>query len=356
MSQDTDKPEEAPKPKQRRFLRALLVLSLIVPMLAVVVAGGIYLYGKSRFVAEGPLTEPKIVWLEKGIGLNTITARLNDAGVISQPLIFRLGTRLSGASASLKAGEYEFPARVSMAEIVRMLKSGKSILHKITIPEGLTTQQVMAIVKADPVLVGDLPMLPSEGVLLPETYNFTRGTTRSEIVARMQRAQTELMTALWPNRAADLPVKTPQEALILASIVEKETGLKAERPQVAAVFVNRLKIPMRLQSDPTIVYGITLGAGPLGRPIRRSEIDRVTPYNTYQIDGLPPTPISNPGRASIEAVLNPPVTKDLYFVADGTGGHAFAPSLAGHERNVREWRRIENAPKTNDPGKDKAPD
>ncbi|MDO8289443.1 MAG: endolytic transglycosylase MltG [Parvibaculum sp.] len=356
MSQDTDKPEEAPKPKGRRFLRALLVLSLILPMLAVALAGGVYLMGKSIFVAEGPLTEPKIVWLEKGLGLNAITARLNEAGVISQPLIFRLATRLSGASASLKAGEYEFPARVSMAEIVRMLKGGKSILHRITIPEGLTTQQVMAIVKADPVLVGDLPMLPSEGVLLPETYNFTRGTTRSEIVARMQRAQTELMTGLWPNRAADLPVKTPQEALILASIVEKETGLKSERPQVAAVFVNRLRIPMRLQSDPTIVYGITLGAGPLGRPIRRSEIDRVTPYNTYQIDGLPPTPISNPGRASIEAVLNPPATKDLYFVADGTGGHAFAPSLAGHERNVREWRKIERAPKAEEPGKDKAPD
>ena len=341
MSQDTDQPEEAPKPKQRRFLRALLVLSLILPMLVVALAGGAYLLGKSLFVAEGPLSEPKIVWLEKGIGLNTITAKLSDAGVISQPLIFRLGTRLSGASASLKAGEYEFPAHISMACIVRMLKDGKSILHKITIPEGLTTQQVMAIVKADPVLVGDMPMLPSEGVLLPETYNFTRGTTRAEIITRMQRAQTDLMNALWPTRGADLPVKTPQEALILASIVEKETGLKAERPQVAAVFTNRLKIPMRLQSDPTILYGITMGAGPLGRPIRRSEIDKATPYNTYQIDGLPPTPICNPGRASIEAVLNPPSTKDLYFVADGTGGHAFSPTLSGHERNVKEWCKIE---------------
>ena len=343
MSQDTDQPEEAPKPERRRFLRALLVLSLIAPMLIVALAGGAYLLGKSQFNAEGPLPAPQVVWLEKGLGLNAITSRLADAGVISSPLIFRLGTRLSGASSSLKAGEYEFPAHVSMAGIVRMLRDGKSILHKITIPEGLTTQQAMAVVKADRVLVGDMPMLPSEGALLPETYKFTRGTTRSEIVKQMQRAQTALMNDLWPNRAANLPVKTPEEALILASIVEKETGLKTERPQVAAVFSNRLKIPMRLQSDPTIVYGITLGAGPLGRPIRRSEIDRATPYNTYQIDGLPPTPICNPGRASIEAVLNPPQTKDLYFVADGTGGHAFSPSLAGHERNVKEWRKLERA-------------
>ncbi|MES1990175.1 MAG: endolytic transglycosylase MltG [Pseudomonadota bacterium] len=343
MSQDTDQPEEAPKPKPRRFLRALLVLSLILPMLAVALAGGAYLIGKSVFNAEGPLPAPQVVWLEKGLGLNAITSRLADAGVISSPLIFRLGTRLSGSSSSLKAGEYEFPARVSMSGVVRMLIDGKSILHKITIPEGLTSQQIMAIVKADPVLVGDNPMLPSEGVLLPETYNFTRGTTRAEIVTRMQRAQTELMASLWPKRGADLPVKTPEEALILASIVEKETGLKTERPQVAAVFSNRLKIPMRLQSDPTIVYGITLGKGPLGRPIRRSEIDKQTPYNTYQIDGLPPTPICNPGRASIEAVLNPPSTKDLYFVADGSGGHAFSPTLSGHERNVKEWRKIEQA-------------
>ncbi|MGV8996921.1 MAG: endolytic transglycosylase MltG [Parvibaculaceae bacterium] len=343
MTQDTDKPEEAPKPKKRRFLRALLVLSLILPMLSVALAGGAYLVGKTLFIAEGPLQQPKVVWLEKGIGLNAITAKLSDAGVISQPLVFRLGARLSGASASLKAGEYEFPAHISMAGIVRMLKDGKSILHKITIPEGLTSQQIMVIVKADPVLVGDNPMLPSEGALLPETYNFTRGTTRTEIIKRMQRAQTDLMASLWPKRGADLPVKTPEEALILASIVEKETGLKTERPQVAAVFTNRLKIPMRLQSDPTILYGITMGSGPLGRPIRRSEIDKLTPYNTYQIDGLPPTPICNPGRASIEAVLNPPATKDLYFVADGTGGHAFSPSLSGHERNVKEWRKLEQA-------------
>lgn len=339
MTDEADKAEGAPKP--RRILRALLVASIVLPSLIAVIGIGLFLYGKHSFNAQGPANDKVVVWLQPGLGLNAITQRLETAGVIDAPLIFRLGTRYLGAAQSLKAGEYEIPAHASMAEIMRMLKDGKSILHKITIPEGLTTQQIMALVKADPVLTGDLPLTPLEGALLPETYNFTRGTTRIELIARMQRAQTTLMNKLWPQRADNLPVKTPQEALILASIVEKETGLKAERPKVAAVFVNRLRKPMRLQSDPTIVYGITMGAGPLGRPIRRSEIDRHTPYNTYQIDGLPPTPICNPGRASIEAVLNPPATKDLYFVADGTGGHAFAPSLADHQRNVQNWRKID---------------
>jgi UPF0755 protein len=279
--------------------------------------------------------------LKPGLGLNAITENLVEAGIVDAPMIFRTGARFSGAANSLKAGEYEVPGNASMADIVRMLRDGKSILHKITVPEGLTTQQIMALVEADPILIGDLPLMPPEGALLPETYNFAKGTTRIELVSRMQRAQTSLMNKLWPQRADGLPFKTPEQALILASIVEKETGLTSERPKVAAVFVNRLKRPMRLQSDPTIVYGITRGAGPLGRPIRRSEIDAPTPYNTYQIDGLPPTPICNPGRASIEAVLNPPTTNDLYFVADGTGGHAFAPSLAGHMRNVEQWRRID---------------
>lgn len=350
MSQDTETPDGTTNPDNglaakpvsapRRWLRYLLVVSIVLPSLVALMAGGIYLYGKSVYEAKGTRAESSIVWLKPGLGLNAITDRMAEAGVISDPLVFRIGARLSGAAQSLKAGEYEIPADASMAGIVTMLRDGRSILHKITIPEGLTTQQVMALVKADNVLTGDMPLMPREGVLLPETYTFARGTTRIEIVRMMQRAQTKLMNDLWPTRADDLPFSTPEEALVLASIVEKETGLAEERPQVAAVFVNRMRIPMRLQSDPTIVYGITLGAGPLGRPIRRSEIDRATPYNTYQIDGLPPTPICNPGRASIEAVLNPPKTKDLYFVADGTGGHAFAPSLAGHLRNVDEWRKF----------------
>lgn len=346
---ETPESEPAPAPKRRGILRALLLVSIILPSLFVLVLGGVYLYGKARFHAEGPLPEKTVIWLQPGLGLSAITDRLATARALDEPLIFRTAVRISGDAGLLKAGEYEIPSHASMADIVRILKEGKSIVHKITIPEGLTSQQAMEIVKADPVLAGDMPLLPPEGTLLPETYNFVKGTTRMDLVRRMQKSQTAVMNSLWPKRAANLPFSTRQEALILASIVEKETGLKSERPKVAAVFVNRLRVPMRLQSDPTIVYGITRGAGPLGRPIRRSEIDRPTPYNTYQIDGLPPTPICNPGRASIEAVLNPPATDDLYFVADGTGGHAFSPSLAGHERNVGNWRRIDRQKKTAKP-------
>ncbi|HUD50815.1 endolytic transglycosylase MltG [Parvibaculum sp.] len=326
---------------RRRFLRPLLTLLVFFPVVAALLAGGVFLYGKWRFNAPGPAETPTVVWLTPGLGLSAIAAKLHDAHVVEEALIFRTGVRLGRASGSLKAGEYEIPARASMADIVRILREGKSIVHQITIPEGLTSIQAMEIVKADPVLTGEMPLLPPEGSLLPETYNFSRGTTRAQIVQRMQKSATALLNDLWPNRAQNLPVRTPQEAIILASIVEKETGIASERPKVAAVFVNRLRKPMRLQSDPTIIYGITGGKGPLGRPIRRSELDGLTPYNTYQIDGLPPTPICNPGRASIEAVLNPPATDDLYFVADGTGGHAFSRSLGEHERNVSRWRQVE---------------
>lgn len=304
-------------------------------------AGGVFLYGKWRFEAPGPAERPTIVWLAPGLGLAAIAGRLEEARVLDEPLIFRTAVRLNRQAGTLKAGEYEIPARASMSEIVRILREGRSIVHRLTVPEGLTSAQAMEIVKVDPVLVGAMPPLPPEGSLLPETYNFNRGTTRTQLVERMRMSATAVMNELWPRRAGDLPFKTPREALILASIVEKETGLAAERPRVAAVFVNRLRKSMRLQSDPTIIYGITGGKGRLGRPIRRSELDKMTPYNTYQVDGLPPTPISNPGRASIEAVLNPPATRELYFVADGTGGHAFASTLAEHGRNVARWRRIE---------------
>ncbi len=331
----------SPPTARGRLARLLLLALVALPGLAALAAGGVFLYGKWRFEAPGPAERPTVVWLAPGLGLSAIAGRLDDAQVLDEPLIFRTAVRLSRRSGALKAGEYEIPAHASMATIVRILTEGKSIVHRLTVPEGLTSAQAMEIVKADPVLVGDMPPMPPEGSLLPETYNFNRGATRALIVARMQASAVALMNELWPRRAANLPIATPREALILASIVEKETGLAAERPKVAAVFVNRLRKSMRLQSDPTIIYGITGGKGPLGRPIRRSELDRATPYNTYQVDGLPPTPIANPGRASIEAVLNPPATRDLYFVADGTGGHAFASTLAEHERHVARWRRIE---------------
>ncbi len=344
MTKEGETPADASgtSPVRRRLLaRVLLFLLVVLPSALAVLAGGAFLYGKWRFEAAGPAASPTVVWLAPGLGLNAISERLADAHVLDEPLVFRVAVRLNRSAGRLKAGEYEIPAHASMAEIVRILREGKSIVHRLTVPEGLTSWQVMEIVKGDPVLTGDMPLVPDEGSLLPETYHFTRGTTRAQIVQRMQKSASALINELWPHRAENLPYKTQKEAIILASIVEKETGLAAERPRVAAVFVNRLRKSMRLQSDPTIIYGVTGGKGSLGRPIRRSELDRVTPYNTYQVDGLPPTPISNPGRASIEAVLNPPETKDLYFVADGTGGHAFSTSLDEHQRNVSHWRRVE---------------
>lgn len=332
----------AASPKRRgRLARFVLALLIALPLGALLAAGGAFLYGKYLFEADGSHDEAEIVMLEPGMGVRAIANRLEREGVISNARIFLVGVRLNRADGSLKAGEYEIPAHASMATIMGILREGRSILHRITIPEGLTSEQAMQLVEAHPVLVGEMPETPPEGTLLPETYSFTRGETRKEIVAEMKAAAAQLIDEAWENRAEGLPFDTREEAIILASIVEKETGVASERPRVAAVFVNRLKTPMRLQSDPTIIYGLVGGKGALGRPIRRSELDRLTPYNTYLVDGLPPTPICNPGRASIEAVLNPPETDELYFVADGTGGHAFSRTLKEHQERVREWRRIE---------------
>lgn len=326
---------------RRGFIRIALIAAICLPLLGALAAGATFLYGKYLFEADGPHDQARIVMLEQGLGVRAIASRLAKAGVISGEFVFLAGVRLNRAEGDLKAGEYEIPAHASMSSILRILREGRSILHRITIPEGLTSEQIMLLVEANPVLVGDMPPTPPEGSLLPETYSFTRGATRKEIVSQMKAAAKALMDELWDKRAEDLPFDTREEAITLASIVEKETGVASERPRVAAVFVNRLRKPMRLQSDPTIIYGLVGGKGALGRPIRRSELDRHTPYNTYLIDGLPPTPICNPGRASIEAVLNPPETDELYFVADGTGGHAFSKTLREHQQRVREWRQIE---------------
>lgn len=327
--------------KPRRFFRVVLALFIALVLGAVVAVGAAFFYGKYLFEMTGPHDAAAIIMLEPGMGVRAIADRLEREGVISNANVFLAGVRLSHAERQLKAGEYEIPAGASMAAILGILREGRSILHRITIAEGLTSEQAMLLVEAHPALQGDMPSTPAEGALLPETYSFTRGTTREKVVADMVTAATRTMDELWDKRAANLPFKTREEAITLASIVEKETGVASERPRVAAVFVNRLKAPMRLQSDPTIIYGLVGGKGSLGRPIRRSELERLTPYNTYQVDGLPPTPISNPGRASLEAVLNPPATNEYYFVADGTGGHAFSRTLAEHQQRVREWRQIE---------------
>jgi UPF0755 protein len=244
---------------------------------------------------------------------------------------------------SLRAGEYSFSPGASVNEVLEKITSGKTVVHRLTIPEGTTSREVLLEIEALTTLSGPLPPVPLEGMILPETYHFSRGDSREELLKRMSDAMTDAAAELWEDRADGLPFNSIEEAIILASIVEKETAVAEERGLVAGVFINRLRRGMRLQSDPTVVFGITLGKAPLGRALRRSDLKQSTPYNTYLVDGLPPGPIANPGRESLEAVLNPAATKFLYFVADGSGGHAFAETLGEHNRNVAHWRKIEPA-------------
>ena len=301
-------------------------------------AGGYLAYREAN--NPGPADQATIILLEPGSAVSTIAHELKDADVIRHPELFTAMVRIRGDENNLKAGEYEIPRRASVMDVINILVEGKSILHYVTAPEGLTTAQILKVIGENETLIGEITLAPEEGALLPETYAFTRGESRDDMIRRMEKAQDALLDELWPDRAMELPFSTQKDAIILASIVEKETGLAAERERIAAVFVNRLKRGMRLESDPTIIYGLT-GGEPLGRGLRQSELRGETPYNTYIIRGLPPTPIANPGRASIAAVLNPAETDDLFFVADGTGGHAFASNLRDHERNVAAWRRIE---------------
>jgi UPF0755 protein len=315
-----------------KFRGILMVAALLGSLALSMLLGAVYL--------AGPHGETVRLVLPSGASSRSIAAQLAEAGALRSGFVFRLYVRLSGQSAKLKAGEFDIPIGANMPAVLNIITEGEVVLHPITIAEGLTSMQIIDLLNAQDVLAGDVA-LPREGSLLPETYNVARGMTRTALVAKMMADQTRVIDALWPTRQKNLPFKTKKEALILASIVERETGVSSERPKVAAVFVNRLKKRMRLQSDPTIIYGLVGGKGALGRPIRRSEIRRKTAYNTYRINGLPPTPIANPGRASIAAVLNPADSKALYFVADGTGGHAFAETLEQHNKNVRRWRQIE---------------
>lgn len=317
------------------FLLGLAVLSM-----AALAAGGYYAYHLAR--SPGPLVAETVLLIPSGASVSSISKSLAEAGVVEHPELFIAAVRLKGVQSRIKAGEYKIPAGASVLEVIDLLIEGKSILYYFTAPEGLTTDQILRLLAADETLVGDITSSPGEGELLPETYAFTRGETRDGVIARMMKDQDALVDKLWPERALELPFATPAEALILASIVEKETGVAEERPRIAAVFVNRLKRGMRLESDPTIIYGLTKGE-PLGRGLRQSELRSDTPYNTYVIRGLPPTPIANPGRESIAAVLNPMDTDDIFFVADGTGGHAFASNLKDHEANVAKWRQVEKA-------------
>lgn len=340
----------APPPKRSRYARHPLIVVLnffmMIGVLAVIGLGAGLYFGRLTFNAEGPLKETRTVLISPGASLDSIAGRLERQNVISQKLVFWAGVRLHKVEGKLKAGEYLFEPGVSMREVMDALVSGKSILHAVTIPEGMTSEQVVAKLLADEILTGTISAVPPEGTLLPETYKFTRGMTRQQIIEEMKRAQSRALREIWERRGPELPIRTPEEMVTLASIVEKETGKADERPRVASVFINRLRQNMRLQSDPTIIYGLFGGKGkPPDRPIFRSDIEKLTPYNTYKIDGLPPGPIANPGRAALEAVANPSRTNDLYFVADGTGGHVFAETLEEHNRNVLRWRQIEEARK-----------
>ncbi|MGC2855684.1 endolytic transglycosylase MltG [Novispirillum sp. DQ9] len=326
-------------------MKRLLIAGLIGVVLAAAVGAGGVLLGWSRWQAPGPSAETVRVLIPRGTGLKKITALLAENGVLRPGLdtyIFPLGVKLTDQAARLQAGEYDIPPGLTMAEVARRLTAGDGIVQRpFTVAEGLTTPVVLDMLRAVQELDGAITLAPKTGDLLPETYHYLRGDTRDGVIRRMTAAMDSALKELWPTRAKDLPIKTPEEAVVLASIVERETAIAAERPQVAAVFVNRLRLGMPLQSDPTVIYGLSPDTGTLDRPLLRSDLDADHAWNTYVIPGLPPSPIANPGRESLAAVLNPADTKDLYFVADGTGGHAFARTLEEHNRNVAKWRKVQ---------------
>lgn len=327
-------------PPERRFaVMAISAAATLAAALALILVVSLVAYN-----GPGPKAragEATTVMLRPGAGLGEIASTLERGGVVRSSSLFAAAAQVTGAAKQLKAGEYEFPSRASMRDVLAKIRSGKVVRHLVTIPEGVTSEMAVDILMANPLLTGAVPV-PEEGSILPETYEVRRGEDRAAVLKRMMEARDALLAQLWAARKPGLPFTTPQEAVILASIVEKETAKPEERPRIAGLFINRLRAGMRLQSDPTIIYGITRGR-PLGRGILLSEKLAATPFNTYAIDGLPATAIANPGRASLAAVLDPADTQDLYFVADGSGGHVFAKTLEEHERNVARWRVIERS-------------
>lgn len=319
------------------FFDGLLSFLMVVAL----AAGSAGAYFNNMYLAPGRSGEDQTVIIPSRAGVTDISEILKQRNLIEDTLIFRVGAFIGRANGELKAGEYLIPKGSSTRDIIDILRSGQSIQYGVTIPEGLTSLQIVQRLRGVDVLSGDIRQVPAEGSLLPDTYRVTRGTSRESVLQIMQRAQRRVVDDVWKRRAAGLPLKSPDELVVLASIVEKETGKSAERARVAGVFVNRLNKRIRLQSDPTIIYGLVGGQGTLGRGLTRSEIDRATPYNTYVILGLPPTPIANPGREAIEAAANPRVSNELYFVADGTGGHAFSETLDQHQKAVARWRNVE---------------
>jgi UPF0755 protein len=327
----------------RRWLSSFVLIGVVLTTLVAALLVWLFV----AFEAPGSLPENRTVIIARGLSVEEIGGLLAERGVVSHQLVFSVGVRLSGKASALRSGEYAFPAAITARAAMDLLVSGKTVVRHLTIPEGLTTVQALALVQNAEGLEGPLTLSPGEGALLPETYNYSWGDTREGMVRRMTKAMSDTLADLWAKHEPEGPIKSPEQALVLASIVERETGVAAERPLVASVMVNRLKRGMRLQSDPTVAYGIAhedhLAGDQLGRPLTRDDLARATPYNTYVIDGLPPAPIANPGRASLRAALDPAQSDYLYFVANGTGGHAFAKTLDEHSRNVARWREIDRA-------------
>jgi UPF0755 protein len=376
--------------------KAIASNALTLFIVLLVAAAALVAWGRNEYVKPGPLAQAICLQVERGASLAAVSRQLAERGAITDPRIFRIGADYSGRADDLKFGSYLIEAGASMEEVLAAVTAGgqstcgqevnfrigvasadvilreldpatnrfvevakfdpaaealpaeylaareeADLRYRVTLAEGVTSWQVVEALKRADFLDGSVAAVPAEGTLAPDSYDVEKGSTREALIGRMVAGQVAVMAELWPLRAEGLPYDTPEEAMIMASIVEKETGIPDERPHVASVFVNRLQQGMKLQTDPTVIYGITKGEGVLGRGLRQSELRRETPYNTYVIDGLPPTPIANPGRLSIEAALNPLKTDDLFFVADGTGGHAFAATLEEHNRNVEKWRAIE---------------
>src|SRR5437016_1652609 len=340
-------PEQVPPPPKRsdRARNPFVVIgnAIITILILLMIGTGVsYYYGRQILESAGPLREDKVVNIPVRAGKRDISDVLQKEGVINvNPWIFIGSVYALKASSDLKPGEYLFQKHASLRDVIGTIVEGKVVQHAITIPEGLTSEQIVARLSDNDIFSGSVREIPREGTLLPETYKFPRGTTRDQVIQRMQQTQKRVLAEIWERRNSDIPIKSPEQLITLASIVEKETGRADERSRVAAVFTNRLRQKIKLQSDPTIIYGLVGGKGTLGRPIKRSEITQPSPYNTYVIEGLPPGPISNPGRASLEASANPARTRDLYFVADGSGGHAFTETYDQHQKNVAKLRAME---------------
>jgi len=340
-------PEQVPPPPKRseRARNPFVVVGnaiITIVLVSMIGVGAAYVYGKQKIEAPGPLQEDKIVNIPSRAGMTDIADILQREGVIDNNRWAFIGSVFAlKARSELKPGEYAFQKNASLRDVIGIMVEGKVVQHAVTIPEGLTSEQIVARLSDNDIFAGAVKEMPREGTLLPETYKFPRGATRDQVIQRMQQTQKRVLAEIWERRNPDIPIKTPDQLVTLASIVEKETGKADERSRVAAVFVNRLRQRIKLQSDPTIIYGLVGGKGTLGRPIKRSEIQQPSPYNTYVVDGLPPGPIANPGRASLEAAANPARTRDLFFVADGTGGHAFTETYDQHQKNVAKLRSME---------------